>query len=118
MGFYIFDIDCIGTILNNIKAYFMYITKTYEEIAKEILKEYSGAVIATVGEKVPIEKPLIQYKETDREFLKRITSHFENIIYPEYKQAKSNIYMGYCVAVNALDTFLKYSKTTCKKDYT
>jgi hypothetical protein len=67
---------------------FQNINQTYEEIAKEILKEYSGAVIATVGEKVPIGKPLIQYKETDWEFIKRITSHFESIIYPEYKQAK------------------------------
>ncbi len=51
---------------------------TYADIVKAILSEYPGADMTdNIGLDMPVKYPMIQYKETDWEFLKRLTSLFE-----------------------------------------
>lgn len=84
------------------KRSFQNVNMTYAEIAEQILSEYTdGATICTIGEDRVIGTPLIQYKETDWEFLKRIAGHFESVIVPEYKYPYPRVWFGF---PNTIDT--------------
>ena len=47
---------------------------TYREMAQAVTQEYGASLIWNVSDK-PLEHPIIQYKETDYQFLQRICSH-------------------------------------------
>lgn len=69
--------------------------KTYEEIFRERAGEYSGGgVIFTRPLKRAAEKLLLQYRETDWEFLKRLASWEQSCIVPEFKIAGMKIFCG------------------------
>ncbi len=75
---------------------FQKVEMTYEQIALHIVSEYTkGATIATVGENTTLDVPLIQYSETDWEFLRRLTSHFESVIVPETTEIKPRVWFGF-----------------------
>lgn len=96
-----------GTILmdrEKKKRSFQDVDKTYEEIVKEIVSEYrEGATICTVGEEEKIGVPLIQYNETDWEFLRRISSHFESVIVPEVTQSMPRVWFGFPNTINTVE---------------
>lgn len=50
--------------------------------------------IMTVGTGESINKFILQYKETDWSFIKRLASHFESVLFPEYKVKGSRYYFG------------------------
>lgn len=62
---------------------------TYEHIVEEIIKEYADTdYIWCVENSKKIENPIIQYEETDWEFLKRIGSHMNVSLVPELRSEK------------------------------
>ncbi|MFI3212246.1 MAG: hypothetical protein R3Y24_02795 [Eubacteriales bacterium] len=78
------------------KRSFQDVNMTYADVISKILSEYeNGYAYCTVGEDKKIGKPLIQYNETDWEFIKRLASHFESVVVPEISQAFPRIYFGF-----------------------
>lgn len=68
---------------------------TYGELVKSVLKAYAGYdVIQLVGENEPIGEPIIQYDETDWEFLKRMASHLQSVVFSDIYEAKPRMYIG------------------------
>ena len=54
---------------------FQDVGQTYSEVAQRVASGHpNGAVIPTVGLDKPLGVPVIQYRETDWEFLKRMAS--------------------------------------------
>ncbi|MCL2323704.1 MAG: contractile injection system protein, VgrG/Pvc8 family, partial [Oscillospiraceae bacterium] len=74
---------------------FMDLNLTYEDIIKEVLKDYPKADYldkATNGKK--IDDILVQYKETDFDFLIRIASHFNAPLIVDAKDNSPRVYIG------------------------
>lgn len=67
--------------------------QSYGEIAKQIVKKQFGNVICITGHE-KIIKPVICYKETVWEFLKRISSHHGSYLIPDIKTGKPNLWFG------------------------
>lgn len=67
---------------------------TYEEIIRKIVGEEGGVALISEGKDKTIEKPLIQYEETDWEFLKRLASHFHSYIVADSKSMNIQISFG------------------------
>lgn len=86
------------------KRSFQSVGSTYEEIVDSIVREYkNGATICTVGSEESIGKPLIQYNETDWEFLKRLASHFDSVIVPEITQMMPRVWFGFPNTINMVE---------------
>ncbi|NFT08784.1 late control protein D, partial [Clostridium botulinum] len=61
---------------------FQNVDMTYDALINEILKDYSGYTFTqNIGKGQKIDKPLIQYKETDWKFFKRIASELKSELY-------------------------------------
>ena len=61
--------------------------RTYSQVEQQVCSEYSGgAAICAVGEGRTLDKPVIQYRETDWEFLMRMASHCGGVLVPEPHQ--------------------------------
>jgi len=73
---------------------FQDITLTYKDVVSQVLSESGGGAIFSVGEDVAIGQPIIQYQETDWEFIKRLASHFTSPIIPDATLPKANIWFG------------------------
>ncbi len=72
---------------------FQNLSMTYQDVAKEIAQEY-GAQMTWNMEDRQLTYPLIQYKETDYSFIKRIVSHLGKGIIAEDCQAKVSFRTG------------------------
>lgn len=68
---------------------------TYSQVVQSVLREYpkAGCVFKVGGEKA-IGYPIIQYLETDWEFLKRLASHFNASLFPELHTGEPKLYFG------------------------
>ena len=78
------------------KRSFQDVEMTYEALVKQIVDEYEdGATNCSVGQSETIGIPLVQYNETDWEFLKRIASHFEGVLVADTTEAKPRIFFGF-----------------------
>lgn len=73
---------------------FQNINLTYEQIVQSILAEYDSCGICTIGEGVTIKEPIIQYEETDWEFLKRLSSHFHGYLLSDLLSPKAHVWFG------------------------
>ena len=62
---------------------FQNINLNYSDIVTKIITEYSGKNFELTAPKTPINGPLIQYQETDWQFIKRIASYQETVIVPD-----------------------------------
>lgn len=60
---------------------FQDLSMTYRDVAEKVIREYDAELSWQLPDK-PLEHPLIQYRETDFCFLKRIFSHLEGSITP------------------------------------
>ncbi len=61
-------------------------TMTYEQILQTVEKNYESSMhLMKVGTGITIGDMIVQYKETDWTFLKRLASHFHSCILPYYK---------------------------------
>ncbi len=68
---------------------------TYTEMIKEVTKDYPGSdFIDTKAKSKKLEKVVIQYNETDWEFLKRMASHFNTGLVPDTISDKPKFWFG------------------------
>lgn len=69
--------------------------QTYQIILNEIAQEYGGGdIMDFISEGKSIGSLLVQYEETDWEFMKRLASHFHAGILPDTKFGEPKIYFG------------------------
>jgi len=73
---------------------FQDVNMTYEDVVRKVLSDSNGAGIFSVGKGVPIGSPIIQYLETDWEFIKRLASHFNSPVIADVTVPKANIWFG------------------------
>ena len=75
---------------------FQDVGQTYSQVAGQVCSEYSGgAAICTVGEDKTLDKPVIQYRETDWEFLMRMASHCGGVLVPETHRGLPRLWFGF-----------------------
>ena len=75
---------------------FQDVAQTYSQVAQRVASGYEdGAVIPTVGLDKSLEVPVIQYRETDWEFLKRMASWCGGVVVPETHYAYPRIWFGF-----------------------
>ena len=75
---------------------FQNVSQTYSQIAKQVIAEYpGGAAIISVGEDLIIERPIIQYRETDWAFLMRLASHCGGVVVPETHRGLPRLWFGF-----------------------
>ncbi|MCL2611353.1 MAG: hypothetical protein FWE02_06725 [Defluviitaleaceae bacterium] len=68
---------------------------TYNEVLSSFTKGYpQGSFIMKKGDGTPISELIMQYKETDWSFTKRLASHFNTIVIPDYKAGGAKYYFG------------------------
>ena len=72
---------------------FQDINKSYEELIKYSARKYAGNIIANIRDR-KIEKPILCYKETAWEFIKRMTADLRTFIYPDTVTKSPNIWLG------------------------
>ncbi len=99
-GIHYFEVNAISASIlldrTQRKRSFQNVDMTYEELALQVVSEYDGgATICTIGSDKSIETPIIQYNETDWEFLKRLASHFDSPIYTEYTHCLPRVWFGF-----------------------
>lgn len=74
---------------------FQHSKMTYQALLKKVLKDYSGAdVIDTVSKATPLKQFILQYKETDWQFLQRMASHFRTVLIPAVDADKPKFWFG------------------------
>ena len=99
-GYNLFHIELqSGTIqMDRVKRSrsFQDVDQTYSQVAQRVASGYEdGAVIPTVGLDKPLGVPVIQYRETDWEFLKRMASWCGGVVVPETHYAYPRIWFGF-----------------------
>ncbi|TCO67914.1 contractile injection system protein, VgrG/Pvc8 family [Marinisporobacter balticus] len=68
---------------------------TYKDMVQGIISNYAGgAIIDKASKGKTIDKFIMQYRETDWEFLKRMASHFNRGLVPSMKHAGPKIVLG------------------------
>lgn len=66
---------------------------SYSDVARKMVEMGNGSVICTTG-KDEIKKPIICYRETIWEFLKRLASHQGSYIMPDIKTGRPDLWFG------------------------
>lgn len=69
--------------------------RTYQSIFDTVMKGYfKGGCILTKGQDAITEEFIVQYQETDWEFIKRLASHLQTVIVPEVQTEGVKVYVG------------------------
>ena len=68
--------------------------QTHSQVISAILEEYNASADYHIDDK-PIEKPYIQYNETDWEFIRRISSRLEALVIPMARSDSPGIHVGF-----------------------
>lgn len=94
---------------------------TYMQVINSIISEYEdSSLIWQTGADRAIKYPLIQYDETDWEFIKRLASHFHTVIYPESQVSDITLYLG-CkkgrVQEQIQDRHIEFSRVGIRDNY-
>ena len=98
---------------------FQNITASYRDVINAVLsrRENAGSVYH-VGEDREIMNPLIQYNETDWEFIKRLVSHFETSLIPDVLTGNPQLCCGTGFDGNHLNLSLhEYERVVDKRFY-
>lgn len=98
-GVYFLEIQALSnTYLLDIKKVsrsFQNVAMTYIDMIKKVIKEYQGSdVIDNVTKGKAIENFIMQYQETDWEFIKRVASHFQAALFPFHLTDKPKFTIG------------------------
>ncbi len=68
---------------------------TYQEVLDCVVGQYqSGHALMNIGAGTAIGEPIVQYQETDWEFVKRLASHFHGVVVPDYASSGVKLYFG------------------------
>lgn len=99
-GYNLFHVELLsGTCLMDREVRsrsFQDVGRTYSHVAEQVCSEYSGgAAICTVGEDKTLDQPVIQYRETDWEFLMRMASHCGSVLVPETHRGLPRLWFGF-----------------------
>ncbi len=90
--------------------------ETYEAMVKKIVGEYPGADVSDVVTKGKKKgKFILQYNETDWEFLKRMASHFNSVLISDGLSKKAKFWFGTDVASNGESDLGAHNYTISKK---
>lgn len=73
---------------------FQDLSMTYHQVIEELLKKYSGVDCIVNIPYEPITTMLVQYEETDWQFIKRITSTFNESLFPAVDKPGIKFYVG------------------------
>lgn len=74
---------------------FQEVTMSYADVVSAILAEtLDAAAIFPEGKNRTIDKPLIQYEETDWQFIKRLASHFNSALIPDCRVGNPFFWFG------------------------
>ena len=75
---------------------FQSVDQTYSQVARRVVSGHPhGAVICTVGGEQTLERPVIQYQETDWVFLIRMASHCGGVVVPETSRSLPRVWFGF-----------------------
>lgn len=75
---------------------FQEVEQTFSQVAERVVSTYQGgAVITSVGETTALKRPVIQYRETDWEFLMRMASWCGGVVVPETKRGLPRLWFGF-----------------------
>ncbi|MCT4509029.1 MAG: hypothetical protein N4A48_09775 [Tepidibacter sp.] len=67
----------------------------YSQLISETIKDYqNNSYTNNINKETKIEKPIIQYKETDWEFIKRLASHFNSVIVCDIMDKNPKFHFG------------------------
>jgi len=69
-------------------------SETYSDLLNALGQYPNYAFIMSHGSSTPIGKLIVQYRETDWEFAKRLASHFNLMLVPSFVQSKTHFYFG------------------------
>ncbi|WP_139348714.1 hypothetical protein [Clostridium sp. Marseille-P2415] len=69
--------------------------RTYAALLKELVQGNGGDIIDYASASAAYDAPLIQYEETDWEFLKRVSSYIGASVYPAATGSSLQIYIGF-----------------------
>lgn len=68
---------------------------TYRDIIEKVTSDYQNVqIIWCIDEDKAIDRPIIQYKETDWEFIIRLTSHFHSGVWVDETKESIRLYIG------------------------
>jgi len=68
---------------------------TYDEVLASFTNDYpSGGFLMKKGSGQPINKLIMQYRETDWEYVKRLGTHFNTSVIPDFKTGGTKYYFG------------------------
>lgn len=68
---------------------------TYQNVLDCIAARYTGGnVLMNIGAGAAIGEPIVQYQETDWEFIKRLASHFNAVVVPSHVTSGAKMYFG------------------------
>ncbi|WP_107942541.1 contractile injection system protein, VgrG/Pvc8 family [Metasolibacillus fluoroglycofenilyticus] len=68
---------------------------TYEAMLREIIKSYAGAdIIDQASKGAKTQAFILQYRETDWQFLQRLASHFRTVLVPAVDSAQPKLWFG------------------------
>ena len=68
---------------------------SYDSLVKEVVSQYQkGSYLDKITNGKAIDKPIIQYEETDWVFLKRIASHFNTSLIPNINDESARFFLG------------------------
>lgn len=74
---------------------FMNTSTTYHEVVKTIMESYTNSsYYSNINKEQTINQLLVQYEETDWEFMKRLASHLKTAIVVSYKEKTIRFYLG------------------------
>lgn len=88
--------SCTAALDREVKSRsFQDISWSYETILKKTIQDtpHAGGIFSKGQEAYP-EKPLIQYRETNWEFILRLASHLRTAVYPDVRQSSPKFYVG------------------------
>ena len=89
---------------------FQDISMSYKDVVKQVLQKSGGSAICSIGKETQIGKPLIQYEETDWEFIKRLASHSNSVLVADPTGEKPSFSFG-------LADGASYEEETSKADF-
>lgn len=73
---------------------FQNVNLTYQDLIKQVVNEYNGDIKDYASQKQKIGKVIIQWNETDWQFLTRLASHFNTGLIPYLLSDTPKLYLG------------------------